>query len=226
MLSQRILVVDDDPRIQSVMRRGLAFAGYQVELASDGEEALAVVRDSPPDLVILDIMLPGLDGMQVCRRLRAGDTELPILMLTARDQVPDRVSGLDAGADDYLVKPFAFEELLARLRALLRRAQPDNDPVLRYANLSLNTTTREVERSGHRIDLTVKEYEILELLLNNPRQVLSRETIMERVWGSDYLGGSNLIDVHVKHLRDKLEASGESRLIRTIRGIGYSLRES
>ncbi len=225
MRPPRILVVDDDRQILNLMRRGLSFAGYAVDLAESGEHALELARERPPDLVILDIMLPGLDGLDVCRRLRAGDRELPILMLTAKGRVPDRVAGLDAGADDYLVKPFAFDELLARIRALLRRVSPSDDARLRLADLTLDPATREVERGGRRIDLTAKEFELLELFLRNPRQVLSREVIFERVWGSDFLGGSNLIDVHVMRLRDKLEAGGEARLIHTIRGVGYSLRE-
>ena len=223
----RILVVDDDPKILSLMRRGLSFAGYTVDLAEDGETALSIARDQPPDLVVLDVLLPGIDGIEVCRRLRAGAPDLPILMLTAKDRVPDRVAGLDAGADDYLVKPFAFDELLARIRALLRRARPENGngSVLRYADLTLDPATREVRRGQRRLDLTTKEYDLLEFFLRHPRQVISRDSIFEHVWGSDFLGGSNLIDVHVMRLRDKLEANGEPRLIHTIRGVGYSLRE-
>jgi len=221
----RILVVDDDRQILNLMRRGLSFAGYTVDLAESGEQALALARERPPALVILDIMLPGLDGLDVCRRLRAGDRELPILMLTAKGRVPDRVAGLDAGADDYLVKPFAFDELLARIRALLRRTISSDDARLRLADLTLDPATRDVERGGRRVDLTTKEFELLEFFLRHPRQVLTREVIFEHVWGSDFLGGSNLIDVHVMRLREKLEAGGEPRLIHTIRGAGYSLRE-
>ena len=225
MLTHRILVVDDDPKMLSLMRRGLSFDGYAVELAADGEEALRSARESAPDLVVLDVMLPGLDGVEVCRRLRAGDPDLPILMLTAKGRVPDRVAGLDAGADDYLVKPFAFDELLARIRALLRRAGPREEDLLRFADLTLDAATREVRRGSRGIGLTTKEFELLEFLLHHPRQVLSRDLIFERVWGSDFLGESNIIDVHVMRLRDKLEAEGEPRLIHTIRGAGYSLRE-
>ncbi|MHB1004648.1 MAG: response regulator transcription factor [Chloroflexota bacterium] len=221
----RILAVDDDPKIQSLMRRGLSFAGYAVDLAADGEAALASARDNPPDLVVLDVMLPGLDGFEVCRRLRVGAPELPILMLTAKDRVPDRVAGLDAGADDYLVKPFAFDELLARIRALLRRARREEAEALHFADLVLEPTTREVTRAGKRIDLTAREYELLEFFLRHPRQVLSREVIFERVWDSGFLGESNVIDVHVMRLRDKLEAGGRPRLLHTVRGAGYSLRE-
>jgi two-component system, OmpR family, response regulator MprA len=221
----RILVVDDDPKILSLMRRGLSFAGYEVDLAADGPEALAIARERPPDVVVLDVMLPGLDGIEVCRRLRAGDLDLPILMLTAKDLVSDRVAGLDAGADDYLVKPFAFDELLARVRALLRRARPGDGDVLRFADLTVDVATREVQRVGRRVELTTKEYELLEFFMRHPRQVLSRDTLFERVWGSGFLGGSNVIDVHVMRLREKLEGGGEPRLIHTVRGAGYSLRE-
>jgi two-component system response regulator MprA len=208
------------------MRRGLAFAGYEVRLAADGEEALALAREAPPDLVILDVMLPGLGGVEVCRRLRAGEPELPILMLTARGTVPDRIAGLDAGADDYLVKPFAFDELLARVRALLRRARPERVVGFRFADLSADPGTREVERGGQPIDLTSREYDLLEFLLRHPRQVLSRDAIRENVWGGDDVPPeSNVIEVHIMRLRDKLESGGAPRLIHTVRGVGYSLRE-
>lgn len=225
MVTHRILIVDDDPKMLSLMRRGLSFEGYAVELAADGEEALRRARESAPDLVVLDVMLPGLEGVEVCRRLRAGDPGLPILMLTAKGRVPDRVAGLDAGADDYLVKPFAFDELLARIRALLRRAGPREEDVLRFVDLTVDPSTREVQRGSRRIGLTTKEFELLEFLMRHPRQVLSRDLIFERVWGSDFLGESNIIDVHVMRLRDKLEAEGDPRFIHTIRGAGYSLRE-
>mgnify|MGYP005854137571 CR=1 FL=1 len=225
MPSMRILAVDDDPKVLSLMRRGLSFAGYVVDLAADGEEALSVVREVRPDLVVLDIMLPGLDGVEVCRRLRASARELPILMLTAKDDVPDRVAGLDAGADDYLVKPFAFDELLARIRALLRRAQPAEDQRLHFADLTVNPATRDVHRGARRIELTAKEYDLLEFLIRHPRQVFSKEAIYQHVWGSTFLGESNVIEVHVMRLRDKLEAGGEHRLLHTMRGVGYSLRE-
>ncbi len=225
MVAPRILVVDDDAKVLSLMRRGLAFAGYTVDLAPDGERALAMARVHLPDLVVLDVMLPGIDGLEVCRRLRAGEPNLPVLMLTAKDRVPDRVAGLDAGADDYLVKPFAFDELLARIRALLRRARPAEAESLSFADLRVDLLTREVRRGERLIELTTKEYDLLEYFLRHPRQVLSRDQIFDGVWGSDFLGGSNVIDVHVMRLRDKLQAAGEPRLIQSVRGIGYSLRE-
>ncbi|HZR00491.1 MAG TPA: response regulator transcription factor [Chloroflexota bacterium] len=224
---RRVLVVDDDPNVLRVMKRGLVYAGYQVDEADSGESALVSARDRPPDLVVLDVMLPGLDGLEVCRRLRADSSQLPILLLTARDRVPDRVAGLDAGADDYLVKPFAFDELLARVRALLRRTKPAAEgEVYRYADLTIDPATRDVRRGARSIDLTAREYDLLEFLTRHARQVFSRETIFERVWGSDYMGESNVIDVVVMRLREKLEQGGEPRLIQTVRGVGYTLRES
>ena len=218
-----ILVVDDDPKILSVLGRGLRFEGYEVQLAADGLEALRIARVEPPDLVVLDVMLPGMDGLEVCQRLRRA-TDMPILMLTARDAVPDRIAGLDRGADDYLIKPFDFDELLARIRALLRRSHPIGDGALTFGNLRLDTRTREAERDGRRIDLTTREYELLLLLLQHPRQVLTREQILDRLWG-DTSVDSNAIEVHIARLRDKLEANGEARLIQTVRGAGYALRE-
>jgi len=218
-----ILVVDDDRKIRSVLGRGLRFEGYDVHLAGDGHEALRIAREMPLDLVVLDVMLPGMGGLEICRRLRRG-TSVPILMLTARDAVPDRIAGLDSGADDYLIKPFDFEELLARVRALLRRTQAQSEEVLTFADLRLNTGTREAERDGRKIDLTTREYELLELFMRHPRQVLLRDQILDRVWG-DAMVESNAIEVHIARLRDKLEADGEDRLIQTIRGAGYALRE-
>jgi two-component system response regulator MprA len=218
-----ILVVDDDPKIRSVLGRGLRFEGYDVHLAADGQEALRIARTAPLDLVVLDVMLPGMDGLEIARRLRRG-MSVPILMLTARDAVPDRIAGLDSGADDYLIKPFDFEELLARVRALLRRVQPQSEEVLTFDDLRLNTGTREGERGGRRIDLTTREYELLLLFMRHPRQVLLRDQILDRVWG-DATVESNAIEVHIGRLRDKLEADGEERLIQTIRGAGYALRE-
>ena len=217
-----ILVVDDDPHIRSAVSRGLRFEGYDVQIAADGAQALEIARVEPPDLVVLDVMLPGIDGLEVCRRLRRGLAS-PILMLTARDAVPDRIAGLDSGADDYLVKPFDFDELLARIRALLRRIQPVGDDVLRYADLRLETGPRQAWRDERRIDLTTREYELLLLFLRHPRQVLTREQILDRVWGAADVD-SNAIEVHIARLREKLEADAEPRLIQTIRGAGYALR--
>jgi two-component system response regulator MprA len=205
----------------------LIYEGYAVDAAYDGEGGLAQARREPPDVVILDLMMPGLDGLEVCRRLRAGDLgDVPILMLTAKDAVPDRVAGLDAGADDYLVKPFAFDELLARIRALLRRRQPTADGrTLRFADIVANLDTREVRRGDRSVGLTAKEFNLLELFLRHPRQVLSRDTIYDHVWGYDFGGESNIIEVYVRYLRSKLEAEGEPRLLQTVRGVGYVLRE-
>jgi two-component system response regulator MprA len=218
-----ILVVDDDPSIRSVVSRGLRFEGYEVQIAGDGLEALRIAREIPLHMVVLDVMLPHLDGLEVCRRLRRG-TNAPIIMLTARDAVPDRIAGLDSGADDYLIKPFDFDELLARIRALLRRTQSLNDDILSFANLRLDTGTREAYRGERRIELTTREYELLAFFLRHPRQVLTRDQILLHVWSSSELD-SNAIEVHIGRLRDKLEASGEGRLIQTIRGAGYALRE-
>jgi two-component system response regulator MprA len=223
-MSISILVIDDDPKITSFLKRALAYEGYRVDTAPDGPAGLLRARDHQPDLIVLDVMLPGLDGQEVARRLRAGG-DVPILMLTARDEVADRVAGLDAGADDYLVKPFALEELLARVRALLRRREAGHHEILRYADLALDTASRQARRGERVIDLTTKEYELLALFLRHPRQVLTRDQIMAEVWGLDYDGESNVIEVYVGYLRQKLEAGGESRLIHTIRHAGYALRE-
>jgi two-component system, OmpR family, response regulator MprA len=223
-MPERVLVVDDDPKIVSMMRRGLIFAGYEVATADSGEAALEQMLGELPNVVILDVMLPGLDGLEVCRRMRAAEPRLPILLLTARDRVPDRVAGLDAGADDYLVKPFAFDELLARIRALLRRSGGEQVETLSFSDLTLDPDTHEVRRGDRAIDLTLTEYQLLELFLRHPRQVLARDRIHDAVWGHDFYLESNVIDVHIKRLREKLEAGGEPRLIQTIRGVGYSLR--
>lgn len=219
-----ILVVDDDPEITSLLRRGLAYEGYRLDTASDGIEALAKARDREPDMVILDIMMPGLDGIEVCKRLREA-SDVPILMLTAKGTVSDRVIGLECGADDYLVKPFALDELLARVKALLRRRRPREGETLRYDDLSLHTTTREVKRGGNTIELTVQEFDLLESFMRHPRQVLKREVIYQRVWGYDFDGESNVLEVYINYLRSKLEAGGRPRLIHTVRGFGYVLRE-
>ena len=223
-MTTRILVVEDEDRILQFLQRGLTYEGYRVDVAADGPTGLSLARENPPDVVILDWMLPGMDGLEVCRRLRAGGA-VPILMLTAKDSVGDRVQGLDAGADDYLVKPFAFDELLARVRALLRRAAPAQPEILRFADLSLDTGTRRAFRGERAIDLTAKEYELLELFLRHPRQVLTREVIFDRVWGYDFGGESNIIEVYVRYLRQKTELGGEPRLLHTVRGVGYVLRE-
>lgn len=223
-MSAKILVVEDEERIRQFLQRGLTFEGYRVDAAADGQEALDLARDEPPDLVLLDIMLPGVDGVEVCRRLRSA-SEVPILMLTAKEAIEDRVAGLDAGADDYLVKPFAFDELLARVRALLRRAQPAQPQVYRFADLELDTGTRRGKRGDELFDLTAKEYELLELFMRHPRQVLTRDVIFDRVWNYDFGGESNIIEVYVRYLRQKTETNDRPRLIHTVRGVGYVLRE-
>jgi two-component system response regulator MprA len=223
----KILVVDDERAVRDSLRRALELQGYEVELASDGAEALArMAENGQPDAVVLDILMPGIDGLDVCRQLRRSGNSVPVLMLTARDAVGDRVEGLDAGADDYVVKPFALEELLARLRALLRRTSPAVDGVLRFADLELDTGTRDVRRGGDRIELTRTEFNLLELFMVNPRQVLTRSIIFERVWGYDFGFASNSLDVYIGYLRRKTEDGGKSRLIHTVRGVGYALRES
>jgi two-component system, OmpR family, response regulator MprA len=223
-MSARILVIEDEDRIRQFLQRGLSFEGYRVDAAADGPTGLDLFRESPPDLVLLDLMLPGMDGLEVCRRIRAA-SEIPILMLTAKETIEDRVIGLDAGADDYLVKPFAFDELVARVRALLRRVQPAKPQVYRFAELELDTGTRQGKRGENTFDLTAKEYELLELFMRHPRQVLTREVIFDRVWDYDFGGESNIIEVYVRYLRQKTEAGNASRLIHTVRGIGYVLRE-
>jgi len=221
----RVLVVDDDPAVSAALNRALRLEGYEVSLAVDGVRALEEVAIRPPDAMILDIGLPTIDGLEVCRRLRAADDDMPVLMLTARDAVNDRVQGLDVGADDYLVKPFALAELLARLRALLRRRPEDAGDVLRFADLSLDPVTREAHRGDRQFTLTRIEYDLLELLLRHPRQVLTRELILDRVWGYTFDSGTNSLAVYVGYLRRKTEADGEPRLIHTARGVGYVLRE-
>ncbi len=225
MASERVLVIEDEARIAQFIERGLIYEGYRVSVARDGQTGLMIARDNPPDLVILDWMLPGLDGLEVCKRLRTA-SEVPILMLTAKDDVKDRVTGLDAGADDYLVKPFSVDELMARVRALFRRSQPVSRPeILRFADLTLDTGTHRAYRDEKPIDLTAKEYELLELFMRNPRQVLTRDVIFDRVWGYDFGGESNIIEVYVRYLRQKTEADSMPRLIHTVRGVGYVLRE-
>ncbi len=221
----RVLVVDDDPAVRGALNRALRLEGYEVSVASDGPPALEEIAIRPPDAVILDIGLPTADGLDVCRRLRAADDDTPVLMLTARDAINDRVQGLDAGADDYLVKPFALAELLARLRALLRRRPEEPAEVLRFADLSLDPVTREARRGDRQFTLTRIEFDLLELLLRHPRQVLTRELILDRVWGYTFDSGTNSLAVYVGYLRRKTESGGEPRLIHTARGVGYVLRE-
>jgi two-component system response regulator MprA len=222
----RILVVDDEPAVRDSLRRALTLEGYEVDLAADGAEALARLSTSPPEIVLLDVLMPRVDGLEVARRVRAAGNRVPILMLTAREQVSDRVAGLDAGADDYVVKPFALEELLARIRALLRRNGAGVDGALEFADVVLDPATREVRRGEREIELTRTEFHLLELFLRNPRQVLTRSLIFERVWGYDFGFSSNSLDVYIGYLRRKLEAAGEPRLIQTVRGVGYALRET
>jgi DNA-binding response OmpR family regulator len=222
---QRILVVDDDPAVVSVLRRGLSYEGFTVHTAASGGAGLALAREQSPDLIILDIMMPDLDGIEVLRRIRAADPGLPVLMLTARDAPADQIQGLESGADDYVIKPFTFEVLLARVRALLRRQEAERPAVLHFADLILDTGTRQAQRGQRSIDLTSTEYKLLSLFLEHPRQVLIRDILMERIWGYDFGGDTNVLETYVKQLRQKLEAAGESRLIFTVRGTGYVLRE-
>ena len=223
-LQARVLVVDDDAAIAASLRRALLYEGYAVTVAADGDTALQRAQTDSPDLVILDVMLPGMDGIEVCKRIRIED-EVPVLMLTARDATADRVLGLDSGADDYLVKPFAYEELLARVRALLRRKPARSTHLLRFADLEMDTGTREVRRGDRLIDLTPREFDLLQFFLRNPRQVLTRDRILDIVWGYGFGASSNSVDVYVGYLRAKLEVDGDPRLIHTVRGVGYALRE-
>ncbi|ORB74586.1 two-component system response regulator MprA [Mycobacterium scrofulaceum] len=226
----RILVVDDDRAVRESLRRSLSFNGYSVELAHDGLEALEMIASDRPDALVLDVMMPRLDGLEVCRQLRSTGDDLPILVLTARDSVSERVAGLDAGADDYLPKPFALEELLARMRALLRRTKPDDDDAesvaMAFSDLTLDPVTREVTRGQRQISLTRTEFALLEMLIANPRRVLTRSRILEEVWGFDFPTSGNALEVYVGYLRRKTEADGEPRLIHTVRGVGYVLRET
>ncbi|GAA3820813.1 response regulator transcription factor [Nocardioides panacisoli] len=225
----RVLVVDDDRAVRESLRRSLEFNGYDVQLAADGAEALAGIGSGAPDVVVMDVMMPRLDGLETTRALRAAGNDVPVIVLTARDAVGDRVEGLDAGADDYLTKPFALQELLARLRALLRRAAPmedgDEEEILEFSDLTMNVTTREVTRKGRRIDLTRTEFNLLEMFLRRPRRVLDRSFILEEVWGYDFPTTANSLEVYVGYLRRKTEAEDEPRLIHTVRGVGYVLKE-
>ncbi len=227
MVPVKILVVDDERAVRESLRRALELEGYEIELAEDGRQALdRLGSDAQPDAVVLDVLMPGVDGLEVCRTMRKAGSRVPVLMLTARTQVEDRVEGLDAGADDYLTKPFALEELLARLRALLRRTADGSGELLRFADLELDPGTREVGRGGEPIELTRTEFSLLELFMLNQRQVLTRSVIFERVWGYDFGYGSNSLDVYIGYLRRKTEAGGKPRLIQTVRGVGYALRET
>jgi two-component system response regulator MprA len=223
-MKAHILVVDDDSRITTLLRRILAYEGYSVAIAASGDAALRATLEHAPDLAILDIMLPGIDGLEVAQRLRAAGDNVPILMLTARDSVADRVKGLEIGADDYLIKPFAHEELLARVKAMLRRNQTERPEVLHYTDIELDTGTRIAYRGGREIELSPTEYELLALFLRRPRQVLTRDLILDRVWGIDFEGSSNVMEVYIGYLRTKLEADGRPRLIHTVRGVGYVLK--
>ncbi|BBZ31933.1 response regulator MprA [Mycolicibacterium confluentis] len=228
-MAVRILVVDDDRAVRESLRRSLTFNGYSVSLAEDGVEALTTITEERPDAVILDVMMPRLDGLEVCRQLRSTGDDLPILVLTARDSVSERVAGLDAGADDYLPKPFALEELLARMRALLRRSTLDDQAdsaTMTFADLTLDPVTRDVTRGTRHISLTRTEFALLEMLIANPRRVLTRSRILEEVWGFDFPTSGNALEVYVGYLRRKTEAEGEARLIHTVRGVGYVLRET
>lgn len=225
-MKAHILIVDDDNRVTNALRRTLAYEGYKVSITADGEGAFSIVRTTPPDLIILDLMLPGIDGFEVCRRLRSAGDGIAILMLTARDAVADRVAGLEIGADDYLVKPFALEELLARVKALLRRRNPPDitREVLVFEDLELDTAARQAKRGSRLIDLSTTEYELLAIFMRNPRIVLTRSMLMDRIWGSDFEGGTNVLEVYIGHLRNKLELQSERRLVQTVRGAGYVLR--
>lgn len=220
-----VLVVDDEPAVRSTLSRALRFEGYAVSIAVDGQQALQLVDAEGPDTIILDVSMPGLDGLQVCRELRQRGNRTPILMLTARDTIDDRVVGLDAGADDYLVKPFALRELQARVRALLRRNEGDPDELLTFADVTLNPQAYEVHRGDRRIELSKTEFHLLELFMRHPRHVLTRSTIFAEVWGYDFGASSNALGVYVGYVRRKLEAGGEPRLLHTVRGVGYILRD-
>ncbi len=224
-MKSHILVVEDEGKLAQFIKLELEYEGYEVTVAKDGLEGLATAREITPDLILLDWMLPGISGLEICRRLRQTGDKVPIILLTAKDEVSDRVAGLDAGADDYIIKPFSIEELLARIRANLRRNQEEDSSSLQFADLRLDRSSREVYRSNRLIELTAKEFDLLEYLISHPRQVLTRDQILERVWGYDFMGDSNIIEVYVRYLRLKLEANQEPRLIQTVRGVGYVLRE-
>ncbi|CAN1211392.1 response regulator transcription factor [Tumidithrix helvetica PCC 7403] len=225
-MATQILLIEDEIKLAQFVEMELSCEGYQVSMANDGLTGLTLARQISPDLVILDWMMPGLSGIEICRRLRSTGIKVPILLVTAKDEISDRVMGLDAGADDYIIKPFSIEELLARIRSHLRRTKEENTDTLQFEDLSLNRLTREVKRTGQFIELTVREFELLEYLMANPQQVLTRDRILEKVWGYDFGGDSNVIEVYVRTLRLKLEEHNPKRLIQTIRGVGYVMRSS
>ncbi|PSO49382.1 MAG: DNA-binding response regulator [Cyanobacteria bacterium SW_9_44_58] len=224
-MTSQILIVEDEAKLAQFIELELKYEGYEVTTATDGFDGLTQAREASPDLLILDWMLPGISGLEICRRLRQTGSTVPVIILTAKDEIGDRVEGLDAGADDYVVKPFSIEELFARVRAHLRRTQDEETDILQFQDLKLNTSTREVYRGDRAIELTAKEFELMRYLLNHPRQVLTRDQILERVWGYDFMGDSNIIEVYIRYLRLKLEAKGEPRLIQTVRSVGYVLRD-
>ena len=224
-MKSHILVVEDEVKLAQFIKLELEYEGYEVTVVNDGLGGLATAREMTPDLILLDWMLPGISGLEICRRLRQTGDKVPIILLTAKDEVSDRVAGLDAGADDYIIKPFSIEELLARIRANLRRNQEEDTTSLQFSDLRLDRSSREVYRNNRLIELTAKEFDLLEYLISHPRQVLTRDQILERVWGYDFMGDSNIIEVYVRYLRLKLEANREPRLIQTVRGVGYVLRE-
>ncbi|MDY6902856.1 MAG: response regulator transcription factor [Cyanobacteriota bacterium] len=225
-MSEKIILVEDEIKLAQFLEMELSSEGYTVQVANDGMAGLILARESTPDLAVLDWMLPGLSGVELCRRLRATGSKIPIILLTAKDEVSSRVEGLDAGADDYVVKPFSIEELLARIRAhLRRRTEEDNRHLLQFEDLSLNRQTHQVFRGQRAIELTVKEFDLLEYLMSNPRQVFTRDQILEKVWGYDFIGDSNVIEVYIRYVRIKLEENNETRLIHTVRGVGYVLRK-
>ncbi len=224
-MSAHILIIEDERKLAQFMELELKYEGYTVTVAYEGLEGLTKARESQPDLILVDWMLPGMSGVDICRRLRTTGNQVPLIIITAKDDISDRVVGLDAGADDYIVKPFNLEELFARVRANLRRTQEENRDLLQFSDLKLNRSTREIYRGNRLIELTAKEFELLEYLLSHPRQVLTRDQILERVWGYDFMGDSNIIEVYIRYLRLKLEESQEKRLIQTVRGVGYVLRE-
>lgn len=224
-MSAYILVVEDEAKLAQFIELELKYEGYDIKVANDGVSGLTLARESNPDLILLDWMLPGLSGLEICKRLRQTGNKVPIVLLTAKDEISDRVAGLDAGADDYIVKPFSLEELLARVRAHLRRNQEENPNLLQFDDLKLDRNSRQVYRGDRLIELTAKEFDLLDYLLSHPRQVLTRDQILERVWGYDFMGDSNIIEVYIRYLRLKLEAEKEKRLIQTVRGVGYVLRD-